>query len=105
MNISFRCTSVDDDPFTSCFGCNDQFAFTDKMKEEYDENLIDRQAGEVFQATSQSRRVICRRGPNGRLGCRLRIDRAMQLPGVSYGRALQFLHNEQYLGDQDVAII
>ena len=68
-------------------------------------SYIDRQTGEVFQATSQNRRVICTRGPEGGQRCRLRIDRAMQFRRVSYGRALQFIHSEQYLGDDDVNLI
>ena len=66
---------------------------------------IDRQTGEMFQATSQSRRVICGMGPNGGQRCRLRIDRAMQFRRVSYGRAIQFIQSEQYLGNDDVDII
>ena len=66
---------------------------------------MSRQTGEVFQATSQNRRVVCSTGPNGGQRCRLRIDRAMQLRRVSYGRALQFIQSEQYLGDDDVNIV
>ena len=66
---------------------------------------IDRQTGEMFQATSQSRRVICGMGPNGGQRCRLRIDRAMQFRRVTYGRAIQFIQSEQYLGNDDVDII
>ena len=66
---------------------------------------MDRQTGEVFQATSQNRRVVCATGQNGGQRCRLRIDRAMQMRGVSYGRALQFIQSEQYLGDDDVDIV
>ena len=68
-------------------------------------SYVNRQSGEVFQATSQNRRVICGVDLNGNMRCRLRIDRAMQLRRVSYGRALQFIQSEQYLGDDDVAII
>ena len=73
-----------------------------KYYEFYD--FIDRQTGEVFQATAQNRRVVCVRGQSGGTRCRLRIDRAMQLRGVSYGRALQFIQSEQYLGDDDVDV-
>ena len=59
----------------------------------------------MFQATAQNRRVICSTGELGGRRCRLRIDRAMQLRRVSYGRALQFIHSEQYLGDDDVNLI
>ena len=65
-------------------------------------NFIDRQTGEMFQTTRQSRRVICGTGPQGRQRCRLRIDKAMQFRRVTYGRAIQFIQSEQYLGDEDV---
>ena len=68
-------------------------------------NHIDRQTGEMFQATQQSRRVICSRGQNGAQRCRLRIDKAMQFRRVSYGRAVQFIQSEQYLKRDDVDII
>ena len=68
-------------------------------------NYIDRQTAEMFQATQQSRRVICGAGPNSTQRCRLRIDRAMQFRRVSYGRAVQFIQSEQYLGNDDVDII
>ena len=101
---SNSCELASDDPFRSCFGCDDDMTDIDETSKDYD-NLIDRQAGEVFQATSQNRRVICGRGPLGGMRCRLRIDRAMQLRRVSYGRALQFIQSEQYLGDDDVDVI
>merc|ERR1712020_162850 len=100
----FSCTSPSDDPFRACFGCEN-----DKTKRNSNHprflNFIDRQSGEVFQATSQNRRVICGKDPLGNMRCRLRIDRAMQLRRVSYGRALQFIQSEQYLGDDDVSLI
>ena len=68
-------------------------------------NEIDRQSGEMFQATRQSRRVICGTGPNGGRRCRLRIDRAMQFRRITYGRAIQFIQSEQYLSNDDVDII
>ena len=98
------CELASDDPFRSCFGCDDDMTDIDETSQDYD-NFIDRQAGEVFQATSQNRRVICGLGPLGGMRCRLRIDRAMQLRRVSYGRALQFIQSEQYLGDDDVDVI
>ena len=100
----FRYIDPRDDPFKSCFGCEDTL-----RRKEDDEPIFqfpfERQAGEVFQATSQSRRVVCGRGPDGNIRCRLRIDRAMQLRMVSYGRALQFIQSEQYLGEDDVSIV
>ena len=104
MNLSCRCIDPGDDPFKSCFGCDDNLNRNDNIHQQFG-TFFDRQAGEVFQATSQSRRVVCGRGPNGRIRCRLRIDRAMQLRMVSYGKALQFIQSEQYLGDDDVNIL
>ena len=66
---------------------------------------IDRQSGEMFQATRQSRRIICGTGTNGGRRCRLRIDRAMQFRRITYGRAIQFIQSEQYLSNDDVDII
>ena len=104
LTLFFSCTSPSDDPFRACFGCEN-----DKTKRNSNHprflNFIDRQSGEVFQATSQNRRVICGKDPLGNMRCRLRIDRAMQLRRVSYGRALQFIQSEQYLGDDDVSLI
>ena len=98
----FSCVMPEDDPFMACLGCDpvDDYHIDSK----HDRN-IDRQAGEVFQATGQSRRVICGRDPDGNMRCRLRIDRAMQLRRVKYGRALQFIQSEQYLSDDDVELI
>ena len=100
----YSCTGPNDDPFRSCFGC-DNTVLEDNV--DYYQSLynIDRQSGEMFQATSQSRRVICGTGPMGGQRCRLRIDRAMQFRRVSYGRALQFIQSEQYLGNEDLDII
>ena len=98
------CTMPDDDPFGACFGC-EKDATRKKLNHPKFYTYIDRQSGEVFQATSQNRRVICGKDPLGNMRCRLRIDRAMQLRRVSYGRALQFIQSEQYLGDDDVSII
>ena len=100
----FSCTMPNDDPFGACFGCE-----KDATRKQFNHpnfyTYIDRQSGEVFQATSLNRRVICGKDPLGNMRCRLRIDRAMQLRRVSYGRALQFIQSEQYLGDDDVSII
>ena len=93
-----------DDPFKACFGCENGMSSRNIKNPGYHRH-IDRQSGEVFQATSQNRRVICGKDPLGNMRCRLRIDRAMQLRRVSYGRALQFIQSEQYLGDEDVNII
>ena len=93
-----------DDPYRACFGCENDTTRRN-LKQPRFHSHIDRQSGEVFQATSQNRRVICGKDPQGNMRCRLRIDRAMQLRRVSYGRALQFIQSEQYLGDDDVSII
>ena len=66
---------------------------------------IDRQTNEMFLATAQSRRVVCRSGLLGRRFCRVRIDRAMEIRRVTYGRGLQFIQSEQYLSDEDLSII
>ena len=90
-----------EDPFKACFGCEDT---SDRSGQDHNTftEYIDRQTGEVFQATSQNRRVVCSTGPEGGRRCRLRIDRAMQFRRVSYGRALQFIQSEQYLGQDDL---
>ena len=59
----------------------------------------------MFLATAQSRRVVCRSGLLGRRACRIRVDRAMELRRVTYGRGLQFIQSEQYLSDEDLSII
>ena len=64
--------------------------------------MIDRQSGERFQVTRQSRRLICRRNPFGGRTCKLRVDRAMQLRVATYARAQQFVQSEQYLSNDDV---
>jgi len=105
------CVLPSDDPFKACFGCESEITVKVKRAKRngytYPDfySYIDRQTGEAFQATSQSRRVVCGVGPGGRRRCRLRIDRAMQLRMVSYGKALQFIQSEQYLGDDDVPTV
>ena len=93
-----------DDPFRACFGCENDTTRKNINHPRFYRH-IDRQSGEVFQATSQNRGVICGKDPQGNMRCRLRIDRAMQLRRVSYGRALQFIQSEQYLGDDDISLI
>ena len=65
------------------------------------------QSNESFQATRQSRRLICRRGRQGLGGrfCRLRIDRMMQIRSRSYMQAYEFVQNEEYLSEEDLNII
>ena len=105
----FRCSHPNDDPYTSCFGCESDVTIkVVKSTHRYDYvsqqlyDTIDRQTGEMFQTTRQSRRVICGRGQQGRQRCRLRIDKAMQFRRVTYGRAIQFIQSEQYLQNEDV---
>ena len=107
--LCYRCILPSDDHFRACFGCENIASKSDLDQkqygyQDYDIN-IERQTGEIFQTTKQSRRVICRRLPEGGRTCFLRIDRAMQLRRVSYGRALQFVQSEQYLGNDDVDLI
>merc|ERR1712018_684583 len=97
---SAGCHDPADDPFMACLGC-DETGY-DHYGYHTGTNSIDRQTDEVFQATGQSRRVICQTGDDGGQRCRLRIDRSMQMRRVAYGRALQFIQSEQYLGDEDV---
>ena len=86
LYYNFRCVLPSDDPFRSCFGCEEEPVVNKIRAKKYDyrkyyefHNFIDRQTGEVFQATAQNRRVVCVRGEQGGMRCRLRIDRAMQL--------------------------
>ena len=69
------------------------------------DNEIDRQAREAFEATRQSRRIICRRTQTGGRSCILRVARMMQLRQRTYGRTVQFLQSENYLSEEDINII
>ena len=107
--LYYRCTGPNDDPYRSCFGCeNAAIRIDSDLYDSYYEtfnNFIDRQSGERFQVTRQSRRLVCRgRATGGRI-CSLRIDRAMQLRQTSYARVQQFVQSEQYLSDDDVNIL
>ena len=72
---------------------------------EYD--IYGRQANENFQATRQSKRVLCRApAPNSNeRNCRLRVSRGMQLRSRSFARAQDFVQREQYLTEDDIDII
>ena len=95
-----------DDRFRSCFGCENSDERYKRYSYQSYHDYIDRQTGEMYQSTTQSRRVICGAGATGDgQNCRLRIDKAMQFRRVTYGRAIQFIQSEQYLGDDDVDII
>ena len=69
---------------------------------EYANNYHERQSGESFKVTNQSRRLICRRGARN---CRLRVTRSIELRQRTYGRALQFVQSEQYLSLDDMDLI
>lgn len=97
------CKGTDDDQFVPCFGCSD--ATERNGHPDYAYNYHDRQSGESFQVTRQSRRVICRRGIAGRRVCRLRVSRSIQLRMRTYGRALQFIQSEQYLSMDDIELV
>ena len=112
LNYISRCTLPTDDPFTACFGCAREIpvGIYNRPKRNVDDysyfnDNIERQTGEMFQGTAQSRRVICGIGPNGFQRCRLRIDKAVQFRRVTYDRAIQFIQSEQYLSDEDLDII
>ena len=102
----YSCTSSSDDLYRSCFGCENESRNTYYAHQRQSfQGYIDRQTGEMYTATTQSRRVVCNQGPQGNRRCRLRISKAMQIRRRSYGRALQFVQSEQYLNDDDVDII
>ncbi len=81
-----------DDAYTPCLGC-DTATISDDFKtniDDYDNlwkpllhpygiddygNSIERQTGESFKSTKQSRRVVCRITSAGERSCRLRVDR------------------------------
>ena len=68
-------------------------------------DITSRQTGESYEATRQSKRVICQRVNGIFTGCRLRVDRGVQLRSISYPRALTFIQSEQYLSQEDIDII
>ena len=103
------CNGPEDDRYRPCFQCEGFSArqvYGDQFSDAFEFNFIDRQSGERFQATRQSARVLCRQGPNGQCQFpRLRVNRAMQLRSRTYARALEFIHAEQYLSQEDVDLI
>ena len=105
-----RCVDPRDDPFRTCFGCEDDAAVNARSHDpsyyDYAYNFIDRQSRQRFQVTRQRRRLICTRnaGGGGR-SCKLRISRGMQLRTATYGRVQQFVQSEQYLSRDDIDII
>ena len=67
---------------------------------------MERQSGESFRATRQSRRLICPRcsRANG-VGCRIRDGRAIEIRRLTYSRIQRFIHAEEYLSGDDLEII
>ena len=111
LTLYYSCSNVNEDPFRACFGCD----FRASAKSSYDHygyfysngyqdynRYIERQTGETFQSTAQSRRVVCRGAVRANRNCKLRVDRAMQLRQTTYGRSTQFVQSEQYLSDDDI---
>ena len=118
FSILNRCIDPADDLSTPCFGCGNSEKDIFQTNFDHHGNFftngyeefgfsIERQTGESFDATRQSRRLICRRGLEGARGrsCRLRVDRMMQIRSISYRRAQQFVQSEEYLSEEDVNII
>ena len=102
-----------DDPFRPCFDCNNADARSSFYTQERHQYLgrkhhyyyIERQSRERFEATSQSRRIICPSVAEGVRLCRIRISRAIQFRRKPYRRAQKFLHAEEYLSFDDLQII
>ena len=109
MLLRFSCKGPEDDPFRPCFACEEFQARTVygahyNNSIEYDINS--RQDGEDnFQATRQSKRLICSAGATTSAACRLRVSRGTQLRSRNYARAQSFVQSEQYLTDDDLEII
>ena len=102
-----------DDPYQPCFQCNnaaensrfhrwDEYRYFGKSRNDY---FLERQIGETFEATSQSRRIICPESARDGRICRIRVSRAIQFRGRSYLRTRRFVHGEEYLGSDDLEII
>ena len=100
------CNGPNDDPFKANFGCDDR----KKKQNNYDRNFntftndIDRQTMEMYSATKQSRRLICPDRDDAK-NCRIRVDKAAELRGLSYMRAVTFLQSEEYLDVNDLDIL
>ena len=110
LHICFcSCNGPEDDIFKPCFQCEGFSArqvYGDEYSDAIEYDFFDRQSGERFQATRQSARVLCRRGANGQcISPRLRVNRGMQMRSRTYARALEFIHAEQYLSQEDVDLI
>ena len=102
-----RCDGPNDDPFRACFGCEENLkrsSFFHDYTYHFYNGFIDRQTGERFRASRQSRRLICSNRIR-RNSCRLRVDRAMELRSRTYMRALQFIQSEEYLSNDDLDLL
>ena len=102
-----------DDPFQPCFQCENTAQERNFYKQGghqyfYARNryhYLERQSGERFEATSQSRRIICPRGTTRGSRCRIRVSRAIQFRRRSYPRTQRFVHAEEYISGDDLEII
>ena len=107
MIFYYRCDGPNDDPFRACFGCEESLkrssVFHNHTYHFYN-GFIDRQTGERFRASRQSRRLICSNRIR-RNSCRLRVDRAMELRSRTYMRSLQFIQSEEYLSNDDLDLL
>merc|ERR1719350_1314661 len=96
------CNEVGDDPFFPCFGCDDStprssFDRRNGFQNGYEDESFefkDRQSGETFKATRQSKRIICSRGNRTSRRCRLRASRAVEIRDMTYAQATQFVQAE-----------
>ena len=105
----FSCIGPEDDPFRPCFGCEGfkaRYIYGNDYHNDIERSFISRQTGEHFQATRQSKRIVCR---NGRRNCRLRVD-----PGVQLRKRIKQIQrkfkrfkrkSEQYLSQEDIDIL
>ena len=119
--LTKSCVDEIDDIYSPCFGCDTDSMFQkkDNHRTNFDHHgkfypdgyhdypfFIDRQTGETFAATRQSRRTVCSGGGGGGgRRCKLRIDRKMQVRDRTYGQAYKFVQNEEYISDDDSDIL
>ena len=112
--LLYSCNDFGDDPFVPCFGCDNatprnSFDRRHGFKNANDNSdflFMERQSGESFRATRQSRRLICPRGSrtNG-VGCRIRASRAIEIRQLPYSRIQKFIQAEEYLSGDDIEIL
>ena len=102
-----------DDPFRPCFQCENAAQERNFHKQGAHQYFnarnryyyLERQSGERFEATSQSRRIICPRGSTEGSRCRIRVSRAIQFRRKSYPRTQRFVPAEEYISGDDLEII